>query len=622
MPDLKDFYVDENKVWFTEGYWPEGVPHQIYDIEDAEIEPIYDCFMRSANKYDTWDKDAILFVLGTYVEHVTFRTLVEKSDRFATFLYNTCGVRKGDVVAIMLPNSINYIVAYLASLKIGAVAAGVNPQYMPVELLHELSIIDAKVFVMMDALYIAGPNTELPKTNVKYLISTNLLDFVTAGPGIFEAIRSKIPDFQDKVPDQGETYEIYRMKQAIDETEPMNLDDVKPEIDPWNDTAALLMTGGTTGLPKPAVLTHAGLVSAVIMLQPWVNLKTGMLTIGSLPFYHVYGLTCVLNGPLRLGMPVILFPKPPSEEDLCKVINMLDAPEGIIYTGVEMLFKRLTDFVESMGVEAFKNEYDFWKKMKYASCGAGPLHDYVRIPFEEVFCPIRVGYGLTETCSLVSITPFWGKYKNGKLGLPLPGTDWAIFPADNFDDGPICDGTKERGGFGIDYTGEICVASPDLMKGYLGEGGIKEDNLKEWNGRTWLLTGDIGYMDEDGFVEIRDRKKSLIKVAGHSVFPKEVEDIIGQHEMVSEVAVAGLPDEMRGECVKAWILLKKEYKADRDINSESLKEWCKQNMAVWKTPKYIEFISIMPVSMTGKVQRRTLQEKDMDKMTKGRAIKG
>jgi long-chain acyl-CoA synthetase len=321
-------------------------------------------------------------------------------------------------------------------------------------------------------------------------------------------------------------------------------------------------------------------------------------------------------------MKMLLFPRPPTDDVLCDTINKLDAPEGIIYVGVEMLFKRLTEFVENMGVDAFKEKYDFWKKLKYCTSGAGPLHDYVRIPFEEIFCPIRVGYGLTETSPIHSVAPFWGPNKTGKLGLPMPGADWAIFPSDNFEAGTIADGTKEKGGFGIENTGEICIAGPHVMMGYLGVQKEQEDNLKMWGGRRWLLTGDIGFMDEHGFVEIRDRKKSLIKVSGHSVFPKEVEELLGHHEAVDEVAVAALPDEMTGEKVKAWVTLKKGYRVGKNIEIEDIKQWALENMAKWKTPRLIEVVRKMPVSMTGKVQRRELQEKDMAKIKSGKAIKG
>ncbi|MFX1418571.1 MAG: AMP-binding protein [Promethearchaeota archaeon] len=623
MPSLDDpeFLVDENKVWFTPpekgGYWPEGVPKQVKDIEDLEVLPLWKYFLDAADKFETWDEDICIFVYGSYLERVKLRTLFNCAKRFGTYLHKELSIKKGDVVAIDLPNSINFVVAYMGCQYIGAIVQGINPTYRPMELLHSLKMTNAKVFVMMDMLYIAGPKDVLPKTNVKYVIPSNFVDFLTADEQTIEKLG--IPNAKGTIPDETEHYKVVWMKDIIDTTEPV---EIEIDIDPWTDPAVYLMTGGTTGLPKVAMLSHANLSANLNMAKPWTNLKAGMITIGSIPFFHSFGLTCVMNAALGLGMIMLLFPKPPSDDVLCEAINKIDAPEGIIYTGVEMLFKRLTDFVHEMGVDEFKKKYDFWKKMKYATQGAGPLHDYVRIPFEEIFCPIRSGYGLTETSPMQSIAPFWGPTKTGKLGLPIPGAEWAIFDSENFEAGPICDGTKERGGFGIENTGEICCAGPHIMLGYLGVQKEQEDNLKYWGGKRWLLTGDIGFMDEYGWVEIRDRKKSLIKVSGHSVFPKEVEELLGHHEAVDEVAVASIPDEMTGEAVKAWVTLKKGFKADRNITSEQLKEWARENMAKWKSPKFIEFVRKMPVSMTGKVQRRELQEKDLDKMKSGKEIKG
>ncbi|MFX0047562.1 MAG: AMP-binding protein [Candidatus Hermodarchaeota archaeon] len=619
MTSLNDpkFLVDENKVWFTGGYWPEGVPHQLRDVEEVKVLPLWDYFIDAANIYETWDQDLCIFAYGPYIERVKLKTLFDYAKRFGTFLYDTLGIRKGDVVAIDLPNSINFVVAYMGCQYIGAIAQGINPTYRPMELLHSLTMTNAKVLVLMDMLYIAGPNTILPKTNVKYLIPSNFVDFLTADEIIIEKLG--IPNAKDKIPDETEHYKVYWMEKIIKETEPKEL---KVEIEPWTDPAVYLMTGGTTGLPKVAMLSHANLSANLNMAKDWTKLKSGMITIGSIPFFHSFGLTCVMNAALGLGMVMLLFPKPPTDDALCETINKLEAPEGIMYTGVEMLFKRLTDFIHEMGVEEFKKKYDFWKKLKYATQGAGPLHSYVKDPFEEIFCPIRSGYGLTETSPMQSIAPFWGPTKSGKLGLPIPGADWAIFPADNFEAGPICDGTKELGGFGVENTGEICCAGPHIMLGYLGEQKEQEDNLKYWAEKRWLLTGDIGFMDEHGWVEIRDRKKSLIKVSGHSVFPKEVEELMGNHPVIDEVAVAGLPDDQTGEKVKAWITLKQGYKVGKNIEIEDIKKWCLENMAKWKSPQLIEVVRSLPVSMTGKVQRRELQEKDLEKLEKGKEIKG
>ncbi len=619
MTSLEDFLVDENKVWFTGGYWPEGVPKQLKDVEGIEIGPMWQEFIKSANEHDTWDKVTCIFVLGPYLERVKLRTLFEYAKKFGTFLYDTLGIRKGDVVAIDLPNSINFVVAYMGCMYIGAIAQGINPTYRPMELLHSFTMTDAKVLVLMDALYTIGPKAILSKTKIKSVISTNLLDFITAEGETYDNLRKTIPDFQGNVPDEADQYKVYRMKKSIEETEPK---EITVDIDPWTDPAVYLMTGGTTGLPKVAMLSHANLVANLYMMKDYVKLTPGMITIGSLPFFHSFGMTCVMAPSLSIGMVMLLFPRPPPDDVLCDTINKIDAPQGLMYTGVEMLFKRLTDFVNEIGVDEFKKKYDFHKKLKYATQGAGPLHEHIRIPFEKIFCPIRVGYGLTETSPVTSIAPFWGPNKPGKLGLPIPGVDWAIFDQVDFDLGPICDGTTERNNFGIEHTGEICVAGPHVMLGYLGVQKEQEDNLRMWNGKRWLLTGDIGFMDEHGFCEIRDRKKSLIKVSGHSVFPKEVEELMAHFDMIDEVAVAGIPDESSGEAVKAWVTLKKGLKAGKDIDSETLKEWCRNNMAKWKSPKYIEFVRKMPVSMTGKVQRRELQEKDFAKLEKGKEIKG
>ena len=619
MTSLNDpeFLVDENKVWFTGGYWPEGVPHQLKDVEDLEMLPMWEGFIKSANDNEIWDSDICIFVYGPYMERVKLRTLFEYGKKFGTFLYENLGIRKGDVVAIDLPNSINFVVAYMGCMYIGAIAQGINPTYKPMELLHSLAMTNAKVLVLMDMLYIAGPSTILPKTSVKYLIPSNFVDFFTADEETIQKLG--VPNAKDKIPSETEDYKIFWMKDIIDNTESK---EIKVEIDVWKDPAVYLMTGGTTGLPKVAMLSHANLISNLYMIKPWTNLEPGMITIGSIPFFHSFGMTCVMNGALSLGMKMLLFPKPPTDDVLSETINQLDAPQGIIYTGVEMLFKRLTDYVHEVGVEEYKKKYDFAEKLKYATQGAGPLHDHIRIPFEEIFCPIRVGYGLTETSPVTSVAPFWGPNKTGKLGLPVSGVDWAIFDAADFETGPICDGTPERNNFGVENTGEICVAGPHIMLGYLGEQKEQEDNLKMWGGKRWLLTGDIGFMDEHGFCEIRDRKKSLIKVSGHSVFPKEVEDLMGHHPMIDEVAVAGLPDDQTGEKVKAWVVLKKGYKVGKNIEIEDIKSWCLENMAKWKSPRLIEVVRNLPVSMTGKVQRRELQEKDLEKLQKGKELKG
>ncbi|TFF94946.1 MAG: hypothetical protein EU544_03855, partial [Promethearchaeota archaeon] len=366
------------------------------------------------------------------------------------------------------------------------------------------------------------------------------------------------------------------------------------------------------------------------MLKTWTRLKSDMICIGIIPFFHSYGMTAVMNASLTLGMRMLLFPKPPPEEVLCSVLNDMEAPEGIVYVGVEVLFKRLTDFVKDIGYKNFREKYNIWQKLIYAIQGAGPLREDIRLGFEEIFCPIRVGYGLTETSPVVSIDPFWGLYKPGKIGLPLPGTEWAIFDTENFEAGPICDGSPDNDQFGPEYVGEICVAGPQVMLGYLNEEEIQENNIKQYKKKRWILTGDIGYQDQHGFCKIIDRKKSLIKVSGNSVFPKEVEGVLKKIDIVDEVAVAGLPDKETGEAVKAWITIKKNFGLGtfldmikgKKFNPEILRQICEEKLAPYKVPKYIEIIRKFPKTITNRILKEELVEEDLERLKKGKKIKG
>ena len=217
------------------------------------------------------------------------------------------------------------------------------------------------------------------------------------------------------------------------------------------------------------------------------------------------------------------------------------------------------------------------------------------------------GYGLTESTCVSSAGNLFGESPIGTVGMPIPGTDWAIFPADDFDAGPIADGLPGSK-YGEEHVGEICVCGPQVMKAYLNRPEETDDTLRMWDGRTWLLTGDIGFMRDDGCISIRDRKKQLIKVAGRSVFPTELETLFMKHEAVSEAAVAGLPDPEVGEVAKVWIALDPEYVGK--ISEEDIKNWAKENMTYWKVPKYVELIEEIPKNLIGKVQRRVLQEAD------------
>jgi long-chain acyl-CoA synthetase len=313
--------------------------------------------------------------------------------------------------------------------------------------------------------------------------------------------------------------------------------------------------------------------------------------------FHAFGMTIVQNVVIEGGDFNILFAK--RELDLKEVVDTIVevGPEGgVILPGVENLFIGLTRYLKA------NPEPRLEKMFRLCVSGAGPLHKPVKDAFEAISNGTLVeAYGLTECTTAVSIGPFNGTDTAGTIGLPLPGVEWAIFDQEDFNKGQLK-------GYGIDYTGEICVCGPQVMKGYLNRPEATAEVLKEYEGRTWCLTGDIGYMDEHGQMVIRDRKKQMIKYKGYSVFPKEVEDLLGSHPAVMEVAVAGLPDVETGEVVKAWVQLEDESVGK--VTSEELIAWSKENITHYKCPKQIEIIEEIPKSMVGKVQRRELQIKD------------
>ncbi|MBN1945283.1 MAG: AMP-binding protein [Bradymonadales bacterium] len=573
----KEFHVDESKPWFgKEAGWPDEVPKNL-DFPDMTLGEMLD---QSAKKYG--DKKAIWF-LETFM---SFAELKGHVDRFATALHQL-GVKKGDVVAILLPNSFQYVISYYALARLGAVATGVNPTYKAGEVLHQLKTVEAKGLIVLDALYEPTVAPIIGQIKMDFVIGTNIAD-LAHGLGFkrfLGKLLGKIP--KGKMPPTALSFmKLLRTPPAVP----------KVDIDPRIDPATYIMTGGTTGVPKAAVLSHFNVVSNAIQSRAWLleqKVPAGAMDIGVLPLFHSFAMTCVMNISIYAGMWMLLFPRPPATKDLLDTIMRLGPAEGSVFAGAEVLFQRIADYPEI-------GNYNLAGKMTLCVSGAGPLHRPVQEAFEKKTSALLVeGYGLTESSPVVSAGPFWGNRKIGTIGLPFPGTEWKIMDIET---------TTREMGVGEDQSGEICVAGPQVMVGYLNRPEETDETIKEWDGKKWLLTGDIGWMDEKGRVTINDRKKQLIKYKGYSVFPKEVEELVGGHEAVSEVAVAGLPDRETGEVIKAWVVLKPEFQGK--LTEEELHEWCKKNLTHYKVPRYIEFRDDLPKSMVGKVLRRELQEAD------------
>jgi len=467
------------------------------------------------------------------------------------------------------------------------------------EVLHHIEISHPKALIILDGLYEDLIEPIIDKTNVEFIISTNLVDMASGLSGFIKFLGKLIGKIPKGDVDFEPTYDFMELLKTKS-----NLP--KISFDPTEQTATYIMTGGTTGVPKATNLTHFNVVSNAIQCVKWLGGEApGIADVGVLPLFHSFGMTAVMNACIGLGGWMMLFPVPPDTEELVETIDELPAPNGVAYVGAEILFKRLAEFSDL-------HEYDIMGKIEKCISGAGPLHAPVQEKFQKnTGATIVEGYGLSEASPVVSAGSLFEPSPLGNIGMPIPGTDWAIFDASASDlsGGPIADGLSGSK-YGEEHTGEICVCGPQVMKEYLEQPEETEKTLQKWDGRIWLRTGDIGFMNEEGLITIRDRKKQLIKMAGHSVFPKEVEEFLMKNEAVNEAAVAGLPDPEGkvGEIIKAWVALEPEYRGK--ITEGELKEWAGKNMTKWKVPTEIEFIPEVPKNVLGKVQRRQLQEAD------------
>jgi long-chain acyl-CoA synthetase len=585
---MSEWQISEEKAWFKK-WWPKNTPHN-YKFEKISAGEFFE---RQRKKHA--DKNMMWF-LNSWM---TYEEAGRMIDSFGTALYNL-GVKKGETVALLLPNSFQYVIAFYGALKIGAIATGINPTYKPLEVLHHIEITKATYLITLDALYGELVKPILHKTQLEFVISTNVADLASGLSGAIKLIGKLIGKIPKGKVDFPRTYKFLDLL----ETAP-NLPDIK--IDPVNDTATYIMTGGTTGVPKATILTHFNIVTNAIQCMLWFGGEDpGVGDIAALPLFHSFGMTACMNTCIALAGFMMLFPKPPETGEFLKEINEVEAPNGLLYAGAEILFKRIADYPN---LQKFPGLFG---KLKLCISGAGPLHRPVRDAFvERTGGKLVEGYGLSEASPVVGAGNLFGESPIGPIGMPITGTDWGIWPADGetLDEGPIAIGLSGSQ-YGEQNSGELCVCGPQVMKGYLDQPEETKETLQEWDGRIWLRTGDIGFMAPDGTVILRDRKKQLIKVAGHSVFPTEVETMIMKHKKVSEAAVAGLPDPEGkvGEIAKAWVVIKQEYVGT--ITEEELKAWMQEYMTGWKIPKLIEFIDEVPKNILGKVQRRALQEAD------------
>ncbi|WP_153721413.1 long-chain-fatty-acid--CoA ligase [Sporosarcina cascadiensis] len=559
----------------TQKPWLSTYPPEIPRTLEYEQIPLQEYLTRSKKNYP--DKTAMHF-MG---KDITFTEFYESALKFAAYLQKL-GVVKGDRVAIMLPNCPQGAIAYYGILYAGAIVVQTNPLYTEREMAYQMSDSGAKVIITLDILY-PRVSKAMKATSLEHVVITGIKDYLPFPKNlIYPFIQKKENGVTVKVEHRG----INHLYTEIMKSTKPDPDHVSFEKD---DIALLQYTGGTTGPPKGVELTHANLISNAEMCSTWLyKTEEGKETImGILPFFHVYGMTTVLIFAVMKSHKMILIPK----FDFKTALKEIDKQKPTLFPGAPTIYIGLLNHPDL-------NKYDL-SSIKACISGSAALPIEVKEKFEEVTGGKLVeGYGLTETSPVVLSNFVWdGLEKRGSIGVPWPDTDACVL-------GP---GSSDSLPFG--EIGEIAVKGPQIMKGYWN----RPDDTAETFRDGWLLTGDLGYMDEDGYFFIVDRKKDMIIASGFNIYPREIEEVLYEHPGIQECIVAGVPDPYRGETVKAYIVLKEGH----SVTEKELDTYCRKQLAAFKVPKKYEFRDELPKTAVGKILRRSLVDEERKKLTEG-----
>ncbi|WP_019637950.1 long-chain-fatty-acid--CoA ligase [Paenibacillus fonticola] len=504
---------------------------------------------------------------------INYRTLLDASYRFANMLLRL-GLKKGDRVAVMLPNCPQAVTAYYGTLLMGGIVVMTNPLYMRRELEHQLKDAGARIIVTLDALVervkkSMGEEEEY----LNYIIVTSIKDSLPFPKNILYPIKAKKDGMFVKI---SYNHRVLPLLELLKNSSAVPCEDV---VDGERDLALIQYTGGTTGFAKGVMLTHANLVANTIQTQLWFY--RGRIGeekyLAALPFFHVFGMTVLLNKAVYMAGTLILVPRFEVEQ----ILKVIDRKKPTVFPGAPTMYVAIINHPDI-------RKYNL-SSIDVCISGAAPLPHEVQTRFEALTGGKLIeGYGLTEASPVTHANNIWEKRKSGSIGIPFPDTDARIVIPDTLEE-------VEPG-----EIGELAVRGPQVMQGYWNRPEDTYKALKE----GWLLTGDLGRMDEDGFFYILDRRKDLIIAGGYNIYPREVEEVLFEHPDVAEAIVAGVFDPYRGETVKAFVVPRSGCVPDE----EALKQWCKEKLAAYKVPKIYEFRESLPKTMAGKVLRRKLLE--------------
>ena len=563
--DPKEAYM--SKPWLK--YYPESGPHEINALETS----VPDVFDKMADRYSS--KVALIF----YGKKIHYGKLKELTNRFAAAL-DDLGVSKGDTVALYLLNCPQYVIAYLGALKVGAKITPISPVYTSKEVKHQLDDSEAKTIVCEDILYDNVKKAEIPLNNI---ILSNIGDYLPALKRMLgkSALGKAYSEMQVPSPQYIEQAGLHLFKNLIKQYPPQP---PKVTIAPKTDIAALPYTGGTTGLPKAAVLTHYNMVSLQAQVSTlWPFLEEGNeVEIAFLPFFHIYGQVVLMLNGLAQGHTLVLFTTP----DIDDILAAIERYKASTFLGVPTLYEYLKEYDKTDRVN--------WKRLKIIVCGADTLHESTLKDWERrTGTKILEGYGMTETTAVSHTSPY-NRPKTGSFGIPLPGISAAIIDVEGMEFKPVGE------------DGELILHGPNIMQGYWKRPEANAESFVEIDGKQWLRTGDLVRMDEEGYFYFFDRKRDLIKYKGYSVFARHVEEVLYKHPKIKAAGVVGVPDPTVGQQIKAYVVLQSEARGK--ISEEEIIEFCRQNLAHYKVPKIVEFRGELPKTDVGKISRRELRE--------------
>lgn len=504
---------------------------------------------------------------------VSYGEMERQATAFAAALVAN-GVKKGDRVAILMANVPQFVIAELGIWKAGGIVSSINPLYTGRELEHAINECDAEVMVVMTMFYDKVKELQ-PKTKVRTIIAASIKEYL---PGMLKVLFTLLKEKKDghKITlKSGDLWFQDTLKMYANAPAPKVT--VKPE-----DPAIILFTGGTTGLSKAALGTHHALVMTGLQVRTWfgpdVMEEWNDVFLAVLPLFHVFNAVGLQSVAFMGRSPLSLIPNP---RDIDDVLATIEKTKPTFFTSVPTLFIALLKHPKVAEGKADLSS------IKLCISGAAALLSQTKIDFETATGGrIVEGYALTESMMAVTAGPGKGAYKVGSVGMPLPDVLVKIVDADGTTLMPIGE------------VGEICLQAPQLMKGYWE----RPDETAKMIVDGWLVTGDLGYLDEDGYLFIVDRKKDVIKPGGFQVWPREVEEVISKHPAVMEVGVAGIPDDYQGEAVKAWVVLKEGQTATAD----EIRNFCRDSLTGYKVPKFVDFRTELPKSAVGKVLRREL----------------